>query len=179
MQHSHEALDRPGGASRAGLLTPLRDHNFRRLWSAMCVSLLGDGAFLVALVWQVYALTDAPTAMSLVGIAMTVPTIVFLLVGGVASDRFDRRRLMVAADLGRAVAAGCSGLLALDRGARALAHRRHRRRLRHRGGVLRAGVRRDRPRAAAQRASSRRPTRSTSSCARWPCGWRVRRSAAC
>ena len=109
MQHSHEALDRPGGASRAGLLTPLRDKNFRRLWSAMCVSLLGDGAFLVALVWQVYALTDEPAAMSLVGIAMTVPTIVFLLLGGVASDRFDRRRLMVAPTSGEPSPQGCSG----------------------------------------------------------------------
>jgi DHA3 family tetracycline resistance protein-like MFS transporter len=44
---------------------------------------------------------------------MTVPTIVFLLVGGVASDRFDRRRLMVCADLGRALAAGLLGVLAL------------------------------------------------------------------
>jgi DHA3 family tetracycline resistance protein-like MFS transporter len=113
MLHSHEALDRPGGASRTGLLAPLRDPNFRKLWGAMCVSLLGDGAFLVALAWQVYALTDQPAAMSLVGIAMTVPTIVFLLIGGVASDRFDRRRLMVAADLGRALAAGLLGILAL------------------------------------------------------------------
>ena len=67
MQHSHEALDRPGGASRTGLLAPLRDSNFRKLWGAMCVSLLGDGAFLVALAWQVYALTDKPAAMSIVG----------------------------------------------------------------------------------------------------------------
>ena len=64
----------------------------------MCVSLLGDGAFLVAVAWQVYELSNAPTAMSVVGIAMTVPTIVFLLIGGVASDRFDRRMVMVAAD---------------------------------------------------------------------------------
>ena len=32
---------------------------------------------------------------------MTVPTIVLLLVGGVVSDRFDRRRVMLAADLMR------------------------------------------------------------------------------
>ena len=62
----------------------------------MCVSLLGDGAFLVALAWQVYELSNTPTAMSVVGIAMTVPTILFLLLGGVASDRFDRRRIMLA-----------------------------------------------------------------------------------
>jgi hypothetical protein len=113
MLHSHEALDRAGGFDRAGILAPLRHRDFRLLWSGMCVSLLGDGAFLVALAWQVYALSDTATAMSLVGIAMTVPTIVFLLVGGVASDRMDRRRIMVAADLARGLAVGLLAVLSL------------------------------------------------------------------
>jgi MFS family permease len=113
MLHSHEALDRAGGYDRAGLVAPLRHRDFRLLWSGMCISLLGDGAFLVALAWQVYALSDAATAMSLVGIAMTVPTIVFLLVGGVASDRLDRRRIMLAADLVRGVAVGLLAALSL------------------------------------------------------------------
>ena len=43
------------------------------------VSLIGDGAFLVAIAWQVYALSNAPTALVVVVIAMTVPTIVLLL----------------------------------------------------------------------------------------------------
>jgi MFS family permease len=113
MHHSHEALDRPGGIARVGLLTPLRDREFRKLWTAMCVSLLGDGAFLVAVAWQVYELSNTPTAMSVVGIAMTVPTILFLLLGGVASDRFDRRLIMVAADLLRAISGGVLATLAL------------------------------------------------------------------
>jgi MFS family permease len=113
MLHSHEALDRAGGYDRAGLVAPLRHRDFRLLWSGMCISLLGDGAFLVALAWQVYALSDAATAMSLVGIAMTVPTIVFLLVGGVASDRLDRRRIMLAADVVRGVAVGVLAVLSL------------------------------------------------------------------
>jgi MFS family permease len=114
MHHSHEALDRAGGVARIGLLSPLRDREFRKLWLAMCVSLLGDGAFLVAVAWQVYELSNAPTAMSIVGIAMTVPTIMFLLVGGVASDRFDRRRLMVVADLLRAFAGALLAGLAIS-----------------------------------------------------------------
>jgi MFS family permease len=113
MHHSHEALDRAGGVARVGLLQPLRDREFRKLWTAMCVSLLGDGAFLVAVAWQVYERSNTPTAMSVVGIAMTVPTIVFLLIGGVASDRFDRRMVMVAADLLRAVAGAALAVLAL------------------------------------------------------------------
>jgi hypothetical protein len=113
MQHSHEALDRPGGLSNAGLLAPLRHRDFRLLWSGMCVSLLGDGAFLVAMAWQVYALSNVPSALAAVGIAMTIPTIVFLLVGGVVSDRFDRRRVMLLADAVRAVVVGALAVLSL------------------------------------------------------------------
>ena len=80
------------------LLAPLRHRDFRLLWSGMCVSLLGDGIFLVAMAWQVYALSNAPTALALVGITMTVPTIAFLLLGGVRQrplrppPRHGRRR---------------------------------------------------------------------------------------
>jgi DHA3 family tetracycline resistance protein-like MFS transporter len=95
------------------LLAPLRHRDFRLLWSGMCVSLLGDGVFLVAMAWQVYALSDAPTALAMVGIAMTVPTIAFLLLGGVLSDRLDRRRVMLGADLARGLAVGAMAALSL------------------------------------------------------------------
>src|SRR5689334_17849637 len=104
MQHSYDALDRPGGFTRLNLLAPLRHRDFRLLWSGMTVSLLGDGIFLVAMAWQVYAIWNAPAALSMVGIAMTVPTIVCLLPGGVVSDRLSRRGIMLAADAVRAVA---------------------------------------------------------------------------
>src|SRR3954453_3059926 len=98
LHSSYEGSDRPGGLSRVRLLSPLRHRDFRLLWGGMCVSLLGDGVFMVALAWQVYALWDAPTAMAVVGIAMTVPMVAFLLVGGAVSDRFERRRVMLASD---------------------------------------------------------------------------------
>jgi MFS family permease len=96
------------------LLAPLRHRDFRLLWSGMCVSLLGDGVFLVAMAWQVYSLSDAPTALSLVGIAMAVPTIALLLFGGVVSDRVDRRRAMMAADVGRGLAVAALAALSLS-----------------------------------------------------------------
>jgi MFS family permease len=113
MQHSYEGLDRAGGYSRVGLLAPLRHRDFRLLWSGMCISLLGDGVFFVALAWQVYALSNVPTALAIVGIAMTVPTIAFLLVGGVISDRLDRRRVMLTADVARGVAVGMIAVLSV------------------------------------------------------------------
>jgi len=111
MQHSHEALDRVGGFSRSRLTSPLKQRDFRVLWTGMTVSLIGDGIFLVAMTWQTYLLWNAPAALSIVGIGMTVPTIVFLLAGGVASDRFDRRRLMLFADGIRAAAVSLIAVL--------------------------------------------------------------------
>jgi DHA3 family tetracycline resistance protein-like MFS transporter len=111
MQHSHEALDRPGGFERARLLAPLRHRAFRVLWSGMAVSLVGDGIFLIAIAWEAYVLWNAPAALSIVGIGMTVPTVVFLLLGGVLSDRHDRRLLMLWADIVRAGAVTCLAVL--------------------------------------------------------------------
>jgi MFS family permease len=102
VQHSYESLDRPGGFSRVRLLSPLAHRDYRRLVGGMSISLLGDGLFLVALAWQVYALSDTPSALAVIGIAMTVPTVICLLVGGAVSDRYDRRLVMLLADAVRA-----------------------------------------------------------------------------
>ena len=111
MQHSYDSLDRPGGFRRGHLLTPLRHRDFRVLWMGMTVSLIGDGIFLVAIAWETYTLWNAPAALSIVGIGMTVPTIAFLLIGGVVSDRYDRRLVMAWADGLRAVAVGALAVL--------------------------------------------------------------------
>jgi MFS family permease len=113
MQHSHEALDRLGGFSRVNLLAPLRERDFRLLWTGMTISLFGDGIFFVAMAWQAYELWNAPAALSLLGIGMTVSTIAFLLPAGVLSDRIDRRSLMLCADIGRAAVVGLLAALSL------------------------------------------------------------------
>src|SRR5690349_9464025 len=111
MQHSHEALDRPGGFERARLVAPLCHRDFRVLWSGMAVSLVGDGIFLITIAWEAYVLWNTPAALSIVGIGMTVPTVAFLLLGGVLSDRHDRRLLMLWSDIVRAGAVTCLAVL--------------------------------------------------------------------
>jgi MFS family permease len=111
--HNYESLDRPGGFNRVNLLLPLANRNFRLLWTGMTVSLMGDGMFLVAIAWQVYQLSNAPAALSIVGIAMTAPHIAFLLLGGAITDRVERRRVMLLADVGRGMAIGVLALLCL------------------------------------------------------------------
>jgi MFS family permease len=71
------------------------------------------GVYFVALAWQVYELSNSPTALSVVGLAWSVPMLVFLLGGGVISDRVDRRRVLIAGDLIRAVGIGAMGVLSV------------------------------------------------------------------
>lgn len=89
----------------------MRDFAF--YWTARTVSFLGDGVMLVALPWQVYELSNSPSAMALVGAIQSASIFAFVLFGGVASDRFERKRVIIVADLARAAAAGVVGALAL------------------------------------------------------------------
>jgi MFS family permease len=68
----------------------------------------------VALPWQVYELSNVPTAMGIVGTLQTGALVAFLLIGGVVADRFERRRVIVIADLVRSVAAAVIGLLGIS-----------------------------------------------------------------
>jgi DHA3 family tetracycline resistance protein-like MFS transporter len=97
-----------------GILKPLRSRDFALLSAGSTVSQLGDGIYLVALAWQVYELSNAPTALSLVGLAWTAPLVALVLVGGVVSDRLERRRVMIAADVVRAIAIAALGALSLS-----------------------------------------------------------------
>lgn len=69
------------------VLEPLGQRDFALLTAGSVVSLLGDGFFNVALAWQVYELSNLPTALSIVGLAWTLPLVAFVLLGGVFSDR--------------------------------------------------------------------------------------------
>lgn len=95
----------------ARVVQPLRSRDFALLAAGSVVSLFGDGFFYLALTWQVYAISNVPTALSFVGVAWTLPSVLLLLVGGAFSDRHDRRRLMISADLVRAAALGTMAVL--------------------------------------------------------------------
>lgn len=114
-------VDDEGRTTRVRLLRPLRFRDFRLLWTGMTLSLFGDGVLLVALAWQAYQLSNRPAAMSLIGVALTVPQIVLVLFGGVVSDRFDRRGLMLAADVVRGLCLAVLAWLSIS-GALALWH---------------------------------------------------------
>jgi MFS family permease len=98
----------------ARILQPLRQRDFALLTGGSAVSLIGDGFFHVALAWQVYQISNVPTALGMVGVAATLPLVIFLLIGGTFSDRYDRRRLMIGADLLRGAAITVLGVLSIS-----------------------------------------------------------------
>ena len=98
--------------TRIRLLAPLAHRDFALLWGGMSVSLLGDGIYYVAIAWQVYQLARTPTALALVGVAYTAPQLLLLLLGGIVSDRLDRRWVLIGGSLLSGTAIGVLGGLA-------------------------------------------------------------------
>jgi MFS family permease len=99
--------------SRLRILRPLAIRDFALLWTGMTVSFLGDGLYTVAIAWQVYAISNAPTALAVVGVAWMVPQVVLLLIGGAVSDRFERRVLLLLSDAVRGAAIAVLGVLSV------------------------------------------------------------------
>ena len=100
--------------SRLRILKPLAIRDFALLWTGMTVSFLGDGLYTVAIAWQVYTLSNAPTALAVVGVAWIVPQVLLLLVGGAISDRFERRLVLMLSDAIRGAAIAAIGVLSVS-----------------------------------------------------------------
>jgi MFS family permease len=93
------------------LLGPLRDPDFRLLWGGQTISLVGDGLFTVALIWQTLQLSSSPLALGIVAFARSVPRLLLLMLGGAISDRVPRKRILLASDSCQAVAVSVIALL--------------------------------------------------------------------
>jgi predicted MFS family arabinose efflux permease len=98
-------------------LGPLRaSRDFRLLFAGQLVSMIGSQLTVVAVPFQVYALTRSSLLVGAVSAAAVVPLIAGALIGGSVADAVDRRRLLAATS---AVLAVTSGALAVNA---ALAH---------------------------------------------------------
>ena len=75
----------------------LRD--FRLLFVGGTTSLLGDQFALIATPWLMLKLTGDPLALGIVLALEGIPRAVFMLLGGVLTDRFSPRRIMLIADI--------------------------------------------------------------------------------
>lgn len=87
----------PAGTIRAAL----RYRGFRWLLASLAVSQLGDWLYNLALVVLVYDRTHSPLWAGVTTAARIVPMVALGPLGGIAADRWDRRRLMIGCDLAR------------------------------------------------------------------------------
>jgi MFS family permease len=97
--------DVPSNANVDHPATPLgRNRDFLLLWSGQLVSTAGTQITDLALPLLVLAITNSATQASIVAACGAVPRFVFALPAGVLVDRLDRKRLMIACDVLRALA---------------------------------------------------------------------------
>lgn len=111
--HSSRARRGPPQRGRGWAIdtTPLRNRPFRRLFWGVAATMLGQQMTLVAVPFQVFALTGSSLLVGVTSIVALVPLIVFGLLGGAIADTMDRRRLMLITSWGAALS---SALLAVQ-----------------------------------------------------------------
>lgn len=94
------------------LLKSLTHRPFALLLGGQTTSRLGDSLFRITLSWWVLEKTHSAAAMGTVLIFSSIPMLIFLLVGGVATDRFPRLKIMLISDIFNGVIVALVTLLA-------------------------------------------------------------------
>lgn len=82
---------------------PWTNRNFVLLWTGQFVSQIGDRLYMVAFPWLVYGATGSTLSTGLAFAIYTLPYVLFGMFAGVVIDRFDKRRIMLAAELARII----------------------------------------------------------------------------
>jgi hypothetical protein len=100
------------------VVEPLRHRDFRLLWTGQTISIFGDFIHGVALPFQILALGGGALEIGLWGALFSLATIVFLLFGGAIADRFSRRSIILATDLGSGVVVSVIAVLSATGGLR-------------------------------------------------------------
>lgn len=80
-----------------------RNTDYMLLWSGQVVSSVGTQVSQLAFPLLVLALTHSPAQAGLIGAIRLLPYVIFSLPAGALIDRWDRKRLMILCDAGRAV----------------------------------------------------------------------------
>ncbi len=84
-----------------------RNTIFRNYWFARLVSMIGDRFYFLALPWLVLEITNGSVISTSITLALEmIPLLITLPFMGVAIDRFERRRLMLIADVARGIIMG-------------------------------------------------------------------------
>jgi MFS transporter, DHA3 family, macrolide efflux protein len=93
-------------AASAPRLSPFavfRNRNFSKIWTGQLISTMGSALTSLAASIYVFRLTNSAMSVGLMLMATAAPSLLVGLFAGVLVDRYDRKRIMIAADLIRAV----------------------------------------------------------------------------
>jgi predicted MFS family arabinose efflux permease len=88
------------------IVSPLRVRDFRLLFSGQATSTMGDAFYAVALPLIILKNGGSPQELGFVLAAYGVPRLITILIGGLLSDRFRPRWVMLIADIARALLLG-------------------------------------------------------------------------
>jgi MFS family permease len=82
------------------------DRNFRAYLAGVLCDEAGVQVLFIAITWQIFIISHSPFDLGLVGLAMFVPALAFVMFSGIIADLFNRRRIILSA---RCVEVVCSG----------------------------------------------------------------------
>nr|WP_202033474.1 MFS transporter [Agrobacterium larrymoorei] len=80
-------------------LAPLRHLTYRRIWFASIASNFGGLIQAVGAAWMMTSLSTSENMIALVQASTSLPIMLFSLISGALADSFDRRRIMIAAQI--------------------------------------------------------------------------------
>src|SRR5512132_873132 len=100
-----------GDLQHGGILAPLRLGLFRALWLANLISATGTTVQGVGAAWLMITLAGTPDRVALVQTATQAPILLFALLAGTLADLWDRRRVLLLAQLWTVLAAAGLALL--------------------------------------------------------------------
>ncbi|MFW9960477.1 MAG: MFS transporter [Candidatus Thorarchaeota archaeon] len=87
-----------------GFRTVLGHRDFSRLWSGQLVSNIGTAISSLALLFYAYDLTGSALAMAILTMMQVLPIVIFAGFVGVYVDLWNRKKIMIASDIVRAIA---------------------------------------------------------------------------
>jgi DHA3 family macrolide efflux protein-like MFS transporter len=91
------------GTAKPSTFSVFRNRSFTLLWSGEFISTTGSALTSLAASILVYRLTNSALSVGLMLMASALPSILFGLVAGVFVDRYNRKMILIASDLIRAV----------------------------------------------------------------------------
>ncbi len=94
-------------------LRALRHRNFQLFIGGQMISLIGTWMQTVAESWLVYRLTGSPLLLGAAGFASQFPVFLVAPLGGIAADRFNRQRLVIATQISSMILAAIFATLTL------------------------------------------------------------------